>query len=89
MKPWVAAGLAVASLMGAVSLEARSPAVGARRQIPLCKTTPAERVDTQVRVLPGAPNWPDFAKSRMGPRNSATMAPLTATGRNLPTDVRL
>src|SRR5205814_72653 len=30
---------------------------------------------------------PDSAKSQMGLRNSATITPLTATGRNLPTEI--
>src|SRR5947199_4999388 len=38
------------------------------------------------RVLPGAPNWPDSAHRGPVPRNPATIAPFTATGRTLPTE---
>jgi hypothetical protein len=51
------------------------------------ETRPGGGRGSQVRVLPGAPIWPDSAKSRIGQRNSATIPPLTATGRNLPTEI--
>jgi hypothetical protein len=42
---------------------------------------------SKVRVLPGAPIWPDSATRRIGSRNVATITRLTATGRNLPTEI--
>src|SRR6266851_2125392 len=51
MKPWVAAGLAVAGLFVAVSLEGQVP--GGRRAPanPVVQMTPAERLDMQINMM--------------------------------------
>ncbi len=40
-----------------------------------------------VRVQPGAPLWPDFARARICTAESGDILRLTVTGRNLPTEI--
>ena len=42
---------------------------------------------SKVRILPGAPFPKEFASFEVSAKNAATLAPYTATGRNLPTEI--